>query len=264
MTIPIISNYLDQYKQNFQICEAGASEFGLIYEIFPPIFDKNNLGFSFYFQEKKDGNVIVTDLGSTLGEISILGLDITKNKTEYIQKICSLNDISFDQKTNEIYFEIQNYNQDIFNMKFQSYISSLIEIDCLRNAFNPKNIAKLFLEDLKQKFIIKNIDFNPKPTPIKGNFLNYEFDFSVRRKSDSKEIYAKVCKEINPENLEKIIMRKELAIAKNRDLPMLVISFNNFNETQKIKKLRQNDIEFLSKEKLYSANFMENSYKSKI
>jgi len=262
MTIPIISNYLEWYKENFVVCEAGNSEFGLIYEVFPPIFNKNNMGFSFYYQERTDRTVI-TDLGSTLKEISAMGFEETKNKIEYIQKICALNEVNFDQKTSEIYFEVMDSNQDIFNIKLQSYISALVEIDSLRNTLNPKNIAKIFLEDLKKRLTMKNIDFNPKPKPIRGNFDDYSFDFSVKRRSDYKEVFAKVYKEIDTNNTKQIGIRKELDIAQNNNSPMLVISFNQFIETSKTKKLEKNGVMFVSKETFYSENFIENNYKLK-
>lgn len=97
-----INNYLEWLRKNMK---EETLPNGVV-EITTPFLDRHNDYTQIYLQKLEDGNYRVTDLGYTVDDLEMCGVDITTGKRyEILRRTLNVMGAQFDNKSKELYIE---------------------------------------------------------------------------------------------------------------------------------------------------------------
>ena len=199
--IEIMNNYKNWYVQNIRLYEEVLTECGKVFEVHVPAFNKNGEGLSFYIACQK-GKIIVSDSGFIISNLKLGGFSWSESKIETVKSIINQYNLNYDESDSEIFFEVEENNFTEFNRKFQNLIYAVLAIDSLQLVISTKNILKLFVDEVCNKFSEFKIDFRTKSeAKIKGEYKTHIFQIFLPPLKNLPPVYISISNKINEDKL---------------------------------------------------------------
>lgn len=165
----IYANWIKESMQEKQITDN-------IFRITTPFLDRNNDHIEVYVTKEKDGSIIITDDGSTMGELSLSGFSIkgSRKREEALNNILNSHGVSIGSSS-DLFVKTNMMN---FPSKKHMLTQCMIKVSDLF-VLSQSNVKSFFLEDVKNFFENNNIRYTEGPSFIGKSKLINNFDFVI-------------------------------------------------------------------------------------
>lgn len=225
-----VDNYLAWLKENMTQTKL---ENGLI-EVTTPFLDRNNDYTQIYLKKETDSTYIVTDLGYTVTELILSGVDLTTNRRKMIfnQILCRLG-IQYDEREKALFIKCDKSKLPVAQ---HSLMQGMLDVNDMFYLAN-RTVKSLFYDDVC-KFFDENDIFYSKDINIVGKSgLNHSFDFLLQRNKKNPERLIRLLNIPNRSNIERLLFAwQDVSAARNfaTDTSKFIIIINdnkNVSET---------------------------------
>lgn len=214
-----INNYLEWLRKNMK---EETLPNGLV-EITTPFLDRHNDYTQIYLQKLEDGNYRVTDLGYTVDDLEMCGVDIASGKrNEILHRTLSAVGIKFDDQTKELY-AVCSYNQLAETQ--HALTQCMLDVNDLFY-LSSESVSNIFYEDVKNYFEKSKIFYTPDVNIIGRSGLNHHFPFVFQRNAKHPERLVRVANNLTRAEAERF-MFVWLDICKMRPESCLLVLVND-------------------------------------
>ena len=218
-----VDNYLAWLKENMTQTKL---ENGLI-EVTTPFLDRNNDYTQIYFKKEKDSTYIVTDLGYTVTELILSGVDLTtdRRKTIFKQILYRLG-IQYDESEKALFIKCDKSKLPVAQ---HILMQGMLDVNDMFSLAN-RTVRSLFYDDVC-KFFNENDIFYSKDISIIGKSgLNHSFDFLLQRNKKNPERLIRLLNVPNRSNIERLLFAwEDVSAARNfaADTSKFIIIIND-------------------------------------
>lgn len=193
-----IENYLAWLKKNMTQTKL---ENGLI-EVTTPFLDRNNDYTQLYFRRESNSSYIVTDLGYTVTELIMSGVDITTNRRKAIfDQILARLGIQYDKKEQSLFIRCEKSKLPVAQHILMQGMLDVNDMFYLAS----RTVKSLFYDDVC-KFLDEHDIFYSKDISIAGKSgLTHSFDFLLQRNKKNPERFIRLLNTPNRSNTERLL-----------------------------------------------------------
>lgn len=167
-------------------------------EITTPFVDMHHDFIQLFFTKEKNGKYKLTDDGHIIGELSILGLDVTsaKKRKQFFNTTLKIFGVSFDSHTEELFVTFETLED--YPKKQHNLLQCLTRVaDMLLTSKNT--VASIFSEEISKFFEENNVFFSPDMGFIGKTGNQQTFDFVIPHSKKKRE---KLIKAVNTPSAE--------------------------------------------------------------
>lgn len=193
-----VDNYLAWLKENMTQTKLDN---GLI-EVTTPFLDRNNDYTQIYFKKESDSTYIVTDLGYTVTDLMLSGVDFTTNRRKAIfNQILARLGIQYDKREQALFIKCDKSKLPIAQ---HILMQGMLDVNDMFYLVN-RTVRSLFYDDVC-KFFDENEIFYSKDISIIGKSgLNHSFDFLLQRNKKNPERLIRLLNVPNRSNIERLL-----------------------------------------------------------
>lgn len=220
-----IENYLDWLRKNMK---EEVIKKGLV-EITMPFWDRHNDYIQIYLQTIADGRSRVTDLGYTVDDLEMCGVDITTGKRyEILRRTLNVMGAQFDNKSKELYIECDGSK---LAEAQHALIQCMLDVNDLFY-LSSESVFNIFYEDVKKYFSESKIFYTPDIKITGRSGLNHHFPFVLQENTNQPERLVRISSNLTRAEAERFMFVWD-DIYKMRPKSNLIILVN---DTAKVNK----------------------------
>lgn len=217
----LVNQYITWYKDEIKIKKLQDSSV-----IMTPFLDQNNDYISIYVELEGD-EIILSDDGYYLNNLEMYGVNITKNRKEIIDNICSQFDAFIEDSEITIKCHKREYPAAMHRM-----IQVILSIDDLYN-ISQGRIKSLFFDDVKAYFDSKEIYYTENVQFSGKTKYTHKFDFLFQRNKDNPERICKLLNNATKTNMATLIFSWLDTKETRGDMSKLFVLINDENKIDK-------------------------------
>lgn len=234
--------YANWIKENIQEKQIDNNTF----RVTTPFLDRNNDHIEVYVIKEYDNSIIITDDGSTIGELELSGFsfDGSRKRKEALDFILNSHGVSIgDNKDLFVKANLSN-----FPAKKHMLTQCMIKVSDLF-VLSKSNVRSFFLEDVKNFFEQNNIRYTEGPSFVGKSKLINNFDFVISHYKDIPERIIRVVNDCRLEYAKSIIFSWEDIKEVRANNPVLY-TFINDDDNKKpsrdaLQALTEYDIKYI-------------------
>lgn len=201
--------YLNWLKQNIYQYRVNDSTF----RITLPFLDRNNDMVEVYIIDKKNGNFVITDDGSTINDLLLSGFDFSSSERRKGIFLSTVNSYGVTL-TNNDELMVECTSNDLF-LKKHMLVQCIIKVSDMFT-LSKNNIQSLFYEDV-QNYLDKNdVRYIDDIIFIGKSKLTTHYDFAIAGSKHS------------PERLIKVVNKLDVGAARN-----IIFAWNDTRDVRK-------------------------------
>ena len=191
-----IDNYLQWLKNEMDQSEISPN----LYEITTPFLDRHNDYTQIYAKICKDGRIQFTDMGTTILDLEMSGVDLSTKKRKNILNQ-SLSRLGVSESSEKCLFIDALSDNEVPRAKHQ-LLQAILSVNDMF-FLNRNQVSSLFYDDVIDYFEKNNIYFSKNPSFVGKSKLINTFDFSLQKNAH------------NPERLIKALNNPTVSASKN-------------------------------------------------
>ncbi len=202
--------------------EITVEQIGEYYEITTPYLDSSNDYLQIYIKQNGD-NFILSDDSNTINKLYSMGLKLTKNRKEHLNRILLQYGVQLNK--NEL---VANVPINEFAKRKHMFVQAMLKIDDMF-IINKSNVSSLFIEDIQSFFAKKDIFYseNVQFTGVSGFVHNY--DFLLQRSKTKPERLCTAVNSPSKSTVSSILFAWDDTKPSRKDDSKLVILLNDEN-----------------------------------
>ncbi|GAA0123855.1 MAG: DUF1829 domain-containing protein [Clostridium argentinense] len=231
-----IKIYMDWLQENTREKKINSNTYRITF----PFLDSNNTMTELYIVEKDHNTYLITDDGSTFGELDLIGFDFKSTRRKsIINNIINNHGVNISTD-NELYIEC---TKETLAFKKHLLIQCILKISDLCQ-LSYSNIKTLFNEEV-EKFLEENdVRFIKDIVLIGKSKLQSNYDFAIAKSKNAPERVIKLINNIDSTQVKSIIFSwEDVRDTRNADAKLITIindtnkkvsvdNINAFNEYQ--------------------------------
>ena len=220
-----IESYLDWLRNN--MTEEKLPN-GMV-EITMPFLDRHNDYTQIYLKQKADGRYHVTDLGYTVDDLEMCGVDVLSGKRNIIlQRTLNSIGIRFNDDTKELYKECDGSQ---LAETQHALIQCMLDVNDLFY-LSSESISGIFYEDVKKYFKDNDIFYTPDVKISGRSGFNHHFPFVFQQNKEHPERLVRIANNLTRAEAERFMFVWEDIYNMRPESRMIIL----VNDTHKINK----------------------------
>jgi hypothetical protein len=213
----MINDYITWLKSNitYEILDGYV-------EIVTPFLDRHNDSIQIYVKKIDNNNYLLTDGGETISDLSLSGIDITKNREKIITQILNRygSQLSDDNEITII------ANEDNFPFKKHFLIQAILSVNDLFMT-SRTNVLNLFTEEVELFLKENKVQYNSNISLVGKSGFTHNFDFSIGVTEKKPERFIKAINNPNRENTTSTIFSWNDILAVRTSKSKLLVLLND-------------------------------------
>ena len=218
----LVNAYLEWLRKGLSMKEISDGW----HEVVTPFLNHKNDMIEVYLKRAEDNQIIISDGGNTLNELTLSGIDIERSGKRMMELNVILRSFGISRsENNEL---IVKSNQANFPEKKHNFIQAILSVDDLYVLSKPK-VESFFIEDVTTFFELNEVVFVRDTTFVGKSGFSHKFDFTIPKIKQRKEIAIKAISSPRKDRIESVMwMIEDTKLIRTETEGLLII--NDVNE----------------------------------